>query len=103
VHEAYFKGEDVQRGKGRLGVVDHGIDTLHDLRSISKTIVGAAVLVAHTNGKIKSLDQSIFDYLPNYASHAVGSKKEITIKHLLTMTAGLEWTEGMPVHKSRKR
>src|SRR5918993_1484186 len=24
VHERYFKGEDFQRGKGRLGVVEHG-------------------------------------------------------------------------------
>jgi CubicO group peptidase (beta-lactamase class C family) len=95
VHEAYFKGEDFQRGKGKLGVVQHGQDTLHDMRSVSKTFVGAAVLAAHSKGKIKSLDASIFDYLPDHKVLAEGQKKEITIRHLLTMAAGLDWNEQM--------
>jgi CubicO group peptidase (beta-lactamase class C family) len=95
VHEAYFKGEDEQRGKGRLGVVQHGQGTLHDMRSVSKTFVGAAVLAAHSQGKIRSLDAPIFDYLPDHKVLAEGQKKEITIRHLLTMAAGLDWNEGM--------
>ena len=100
VHEAYFKGEDFQRGKGKLGVVQHGQDTLHDMRSVSKTFVGAAVLAALSKGNIKSLDASIFDYLPDHKVLAEGQKKEITIRHLLTMAAGLDWNEHGVVYGS---
>lgn len=93
VYENYFTGEDVERGKGPLGVVKHTRDTLHDLRSVTKTVVGIAVLHAHSQGKIRTLDQPVFDFFPEYAKHAEGDKKNITIRHLLTMTAGLEWDE----------
>lgn len=93
VYENYFRGEDVERGVGPLGVVNHTRDTLHDMRSVTKSIVAAAVLAAHAQGKIKSLDDSIFDYFPEYSKYAEGDKKAITIKHVLSMTAGLEWDE----------
>lgn len=60
-------------------------------------MVALAVLVAFDRGYIKSLDQPIFDYFPEYASkHARGEKAKITIKHALTMTAGLDWNEDVP-------
>jgi CubicO group peptidase (beta-lactamase class C family) len=93
VYENYFTGEDFERGKGPLGVVKHTRDTLHDIRSVTKTVVGLAVLHAHSKGKIKTLDQPVFDLFPEYAKHAEGDKKNITVRHLLTMTAGLEWDE----------
>lgn len=93
VYENYFTGEDVERGVGPLGVVNHTRDTLHDMRSVSKSIVAKAVLLAHSQGKIKSLDDPIFDYFPEYFKYADGDKKGITIKHVLSMTAGLEWDE----------
>lgn len=93
VYENYFTGEDVERGVGPLGVVNHTRDTLHDMRSVSKSIVATAVLLAHSQGKIKSLDDPIFDYFPEYSKYADGDKKGITIKHVLSMTAGFEWDE----------
>lgn len=94
VCEEYFTGPDENNHKGEIGVVVHNSETLHDLRSVTKSVVALAVLVAHSQGKIKSLDQSIFDFFPEYASLAQGEKKNITIRHTLTMTAGLEWNEG---------
>ncbi|MBK9163234.1 MAG: serine hydrolase [Acidobacteria bacterium] len=93
VYENYFTGEDVERGVGPLGVVNHTRDTLHDLRSVTKSIVAAAVLIAHSQGKIKSLDDPIFSYFPEYSKYAEGDKKNITIEHVLSMTSGLEWDE----------
>lgn len=93
VYENYFQGEDVERGVGPLGMVNHTRDTLHDMRSVTKSIVAAAVLAAHSLGRIKSLDDPIFDYFPEYSKYADGDKKAITIKHVLSMTAGLEWDE----------
>ncbi|HSI87654.1 MAG TPA: serine hydrolase [Pyrinomonadaceae bacterium] len=93
VYENYFKGEDVERGVGPLGIVEHSRDTLHDMRSVTKSVVAAAVLIARAQGKIRSMDDPIFDYFPEYSKYAEGDKKNITIKHVLSMTAGLEWDE----------
>ena len=93
VYENYFAGEDVERGVGPLGVVNHSRDTLHDMRSVTKSIVAAAVLIANSQGKIKSLDDPIFSYFPEYSKYAEGDKKNITVKQVLSMTSGLEWDE----------
>lgn len=95
VLEEYFTGEDVERGIGPVGAIKHSRDTLHDMRSVTKSIVAAAVLIAHSQGKIKSLDQPVFDFFPEYARSAEGDKKNITVKHVLTMSAGLDWNEGI--------
>ncbi len=93
VFEEYFTGDDVERGVGRMGVVKHTRDTLHDMRSVTKSVVAAAVLIAHSQRKIKSLDQPIFEFFPEYSKYAEGDKKNITIKHVLSMTSGLAWNE----------
>ena len=96
VYENYFTGADVERGVGSLGIVNHTRDTLHDVRSVTKSIVGIAVLIADSQGKIKSLDEPIFSFFPEYKDHATGDKKKITVKHVLSMTSGLEWNEEIP-------
>ena len=96
VYENYFKGDDYERGVGPLGVVTHTRETLHDMRSVTKSVVAIAVLKALSQRKIKSLDQPIFEIFPEYSRHFDGHKKRITIKHLLTMTAGLKWNEDVP-------
>ena len=64
VLEKYFGGEDAIIGKGWVGVRQHDIDSLHDIRSVTKSIVGAAILIALANGQIESLDESIFNFFP---------------------------------------
>lgn len=93
VCEEYFTGPDENNHKGEIGIVAHNRETLHDTRSISKSVVALAVLIAHSQGKIKDLDQPIFSYFPEYASHAEGEKNNITVRHALTMTPGFEWGE----------
>lgn len=88
VYEQYF----TTNRNGRATAVQ-GREVLQDLRSVTKTVVGTAVLMAHAQGKIRSLDQPMFDFLPEYAAYAVDGKTQITIRHLLSMTAGLEWNE----------
>lgn len=68
-----------------MGLVKHDRDTLHDIRSVTKSIVSAAVMIALAHGKIKNLDQPVFDFFPEYSNHTVGEKKDITVRHLLTM------------------
>lgn len=97
VSESYFPGQDEDNHRGNIGLVRHSRDTLHDVRSVSKTVVALAVLLAHQQGHIRSLDQPIFDYFPDYARrHAHSGTEQITIRHALTMTAGLDWNEDVP-------
>ena len=95
VLEHYRSGEDTTR-EGPLGVVEHSRDTLHDVRSISKSVVALAVLIAHANGQIPDLDQPVVAWLPELAALAGDDKAGITLRHLLTMTAGLDWQEDLP-------
>lgn len=95
VYENYFTGEDSVIGKGPVGRVQHSRESLHDVRSVSKSVVGLAVMIALSQGKIRSLDQRVFDVLPEYSRFATGQKKELNIKHLLTMSSGLKWDEGI--------
>jgi len=97
ISESYFPGEDENNHKGNIGLVLHARDTLHDMRSVSKSAVALAVLLAHERRHIRSLDQPIFDYFPDYAArHSHAGKEQITIRHALTMTAGLDWNEDVP-------
>jgi CubicO group peptidase (beta-lactamase class C family) len=95
VLEKYFEGEDAIIGKGWVGLRQHDIDSLHDVRSVTKSIVGATILIALANGQIESLDEPIFNYFTDFEKYKTNYKSEITIKHLLTMTDGLEWDENI--------
>jgi CubicO group peptidase (beta-lactamase class C family) len=55
-------------------------------KSITSTLVGAAL----RDGAIKSLDDKVTAYLPEMAGSAYD---DVTIRHLLTMTSGVKWTE----------
>jgi CubicO group peptidase (beta-lactamase class C family) len=65
-------------------------DTLHNIKSSSKSILSALVGIALQRGYLKSLDQKVSDFYPEYVSDP--SKSDITLRHLLTMTAGLAWS-----------
>ncbi|MGE0440219.1 MAG: serine hydrolase domain-containing protein [Gemmatimonadales bacterium] len=70
-----------------------GRDVLQDLRSVTKTVVGLAVLMAHAQGHIASLDQPVLPFFPEFAASASNGTSRLTVRHLLSMTAGLEWNE----------
>jgi len=93
VYEKYFPGTDEIRGKGVTGFKEHHRDSLHDIRSVNKSVVGTAVLIALAQKKIKTVNQRVFDFFPEYSKYDTGLKQQITIKNLLNMTAGLEWDE----------
>ncbi len=95
VYENYFPGIDVTRGVGFVGFKDHHRDSLHDVRSVTKSVIGALILIAHAKGKIKSLNQRVFDFFPEYSRYDTGMKRNITVQHLLNMAAGLEWNENI--------
>jgi len=95
VYEKYWPGMDEVWGDNRA-IVIHGRDSLHDIRSISKSIVSACVGIVLQQGKIKSVNQKVFDFFPEYAKLDTGLKALLTIGHLLTMSSGLVWNEDVP-------
>jgi CubicO group peptidase (beta-lactamase class C family) len=92
VYENYFPGNDEVRKIGFVGFVDHHRDSLHDIRSISKSVVSAAIMIAINQGKL-NIEQRAFDFFPEFSRLDTGLKREIKIKHLLTMSSGLFWQE----------
>ena len=95
VFEKYWPGKDEIWAEDK-GIMLHGRDSLHDIRSISKSIVSACFGILLQQGKIKSVNQKIFDFFPEYAKQDTGLKSLLTIEHLLTMTSGLKWNEDVP-------
>jgi CubicO group peptidase (beta-lactamase class C family) len=95
VYEEYFSGKDERRGRA-LGVITFTRDTLHDLRSVTKSVISALVGVASASGAIPSLDAPLLDYFPEYKDLQEPERRGITIRHALGMTAGLDWNEDLP-------
>jgi hypothetical protein len=67
--ERYFSGTDHARGRS-LGTVTFGPDTLHDLRSVSKSIVGLLYGLALSQGKVPPPEASLLSSFPAYADLA---------------------------------
>ncbi|GIP34949.1 serine hydrolase [Paenibacillus sp. J2TS4] len=66
----------------------YGPDDAHHVTSVTKSILSALFGIAIDNGYIKSVDQKVLDFFPEYVPDASDRlKREITIRHLLTMTA----------------
>ena len=95
VYERYWPGKDQSWGID-LGVRQQSKDSLHDIRSISKSVVSACIGIAIQQGKIKNVDQRVFDFFPEYAKLDTGLISSLTIKHLLMMSSGLKWNEEVP-------
>src|ERR1700728_1000306 len=95
IYEHYWPGQDGILGKD-LGVIAHGRDSLHDLRSVTKSFVGACIGIAIGQGLIKSVDTPIWSFFPEYARLDTGMKKTLTLRDLLTMSSGLDWNENLP-------
>lgn len=58
--------------------------------SMAKSYISSLIGVAIGEGRIKSVDQKVSDFLPEFK---VGKKDSITIRHLLMMSSGLNWNE----------
>lgn len=86
---------------GRNGVIaaeeyynDGGADVLHDVRSVTKSVMALLIGIAIREGFIQSVDQTIGEFLAGtVVDELEPAKAKITIEQLLTMSCGLEWHE----------
>jgi len=65
----------------------------HHLASTTKGVLSALMGIAIDQGKIKSVAEPIYPFLPEYSRLFTEIKKRIQIKHMLTMMAGFEWEQ----------
>ncbi|MDC0204608.1 beta-lactamase family protein, partial [Flavobacteriales bacterium] len=68
----------------------YSADTMSNSFSMSKSWVSTLIGIAIKEGNIKSVDQKVCDFLPTFCE---GRNVELSIKNLLTMSSGLNWTE----------
>ena len=100
VLERYYEGADEVWGTP-LGTVAFGPEVLHDLRSVSKSVVGLLYGIALAAGQVPAVDTplvTLFDY-PDLAADP--ARRKITVQHALTMTLGLDWDESLPYSDPR--
>jgi len=65
-------------------------ESLTNSFSMAKSLVSLLVGCAIQDGYIESVDQSIFDFLPELSPF---NGNDVTIKHLLEMSSGFDWLE----------
>jgi CubicO group peptidase (beta-lactamase class C family) len=69
---------------------------LHTLQSVSKTVTSAIIGVAVTRGDFPSLDTPVLSFFDtSKVANIDERKRRMTVRHLLTMTAGFDWNEGI--------
>jgi len=91
--EHYGQGQDENWGTP-LGQVTFGPAVLHDLRSVSKSVVGLLYGIALSDGKVPPPEAKLYAQFPQYADLAARPGRErLTIAHVLSMTMGMEWDE----------
>mgnify|MGYP001477809471 CR=1 FL=1 len=81
------KNDSIWHEKYWLG---YSADSMSNSFSMAKSWVSTLIGVAIKDGKIKTINQPVCDFLPEFC---VGENSKITIKHLLTMSSGLDWEE----------
>ena len=67
------------------------------VHSVTKSVTSALIGIALDKGYLKSVDQKLFEFFPEYITEESDPmKKEISLKHLLTMSAGFMWNDRGP-------
>ena len=95
VFERYFRGADEIQGR-RVEDVTFDADTLHDMKSVSKSVASLALGIAIDRKLIGSVNEPIFNFFPELSDLRSPEKRGIQLLHVLTMSMGLKWVEATP-------
>lgn len=94
--EHYDAGSDEAWGRP-LGVVTFTPETLHDLRSVTKSIVGLLYGIALDRGLVPPVDAPLLAQFPQYPDLAADPQRaRLTVLNALNMTLGMAWDEQRP-------
>ena len=92
IYEQYFAGRDERWGEP-LGDIGFDRDSVHDLRSVTKSVTSALLGIALGGDYQKAIEKPIVEYFGDLEGTFGAGVEDITLRHVLTMTAGLEWNE----------
>jgi CubicO group peptidase (beta-lactamase class C family) len=95
VFERYFSGPDEVNNR-RVRNVIFDAATLHDMKSVSKSIASLAVGIAIDRGLIRSVKEPILSFFPELSDLRSPEMDRLLLVHALTMTMGLTWVEATP-------
>ncbi len=99
VFERYLRGSDEIPGRiygRRVENVTFDADTLHNMKSVSKSVASLALGIAIDRGLIRSVNEPIFSFFPELSDLRSPEKDQIQLSHALTMSMGLKWVEATP-------
>jgi len=99
VFERYFRGDEQIPGRlygHRVENITFDADTLHNLKSASKSVMSLALGIAIDRGLIRSVNEPIFNFFPELSDLRSPDRDRIQLVHALTMSMGLQWVEATP-------
>lgn len=93
VAEVYHAGKD-ERVKDLFRTTrTFDASTLHDIRSISKSVTSLLWGIAQGQGKTPPLDTPVLSLFPELADLNRDGREAITLAQMLSMSSGLAWNE----------
>jgi CubicO group peptidase (beta-lactamase class C family) len=71
--------------------------SLHTMQSVTKSVVSAVIGIAIGRNEFPALDTPVLSFFePDKVANVDERKRRMTLGHLLTMSAGLDWNESVP-------
>ena len=96
--DTLFDGRDPTRGPYNYFDPDwhpyyqHG--HLHTMQSVSKSVTSALIGIAIGRGELPGVDAKVMPYFSDFTHPDADPRRaDLTLTHLLTMTAGIKWDE----------
>lgn len=68
------------------------------IKSVAKSITSAVAGIMIDRGLLKSVDEPVYKFIPQFNEQRDLRHRIITIRHLLTMTSGIYWQGGVHYH-----
>jgi CubicO group peptidase (beta-lactamase class C family) len=99
VFERYFRDSDEVPGRiygRRVEDVTFDADTLHNMKSVSKSVASLALGIAIDRGLIRSINEPILNFFPELSDLRSPETERIQLVHAITMSMGLKWVEATP-------
>jgi CubicO group peptidase (beta-lactamase class C family) len=99
VAELYRQGQDRSIYSLWQSRIDFGPTNRHDMRSISKSVVSLLYGILLSRGQVPGLSTPVTSLYSEYLELDQPARRAIEIRHLLTMSSGLDWNEPSSVRR----
>jgi CubicO group peptidase (beta-lactamase class C family) len=105
VLERYYEGDDQvwdEYGRPRTERIAFTPERSHDLRSVTKSVVGLLYGIALEDRKVPPLEASLLAQFAQYTDLPDMTQRRIwTVRHAITMTLGIDWNEDLSYEDPR--